>query len=65
MFSEILSIEVTLKNPLSVALTIDDVFPLWVFTPESQDGVELAPLSNESNAHVISVILFFLDYINV
>ncbi|GBM42531.1 Trafficking protein particle complex subunit 8 [Araneus ventricosus] len=35
---EIISIEVVLKNPLSVALTIEDVYPLWVFTPQAETG---------------------------
>ncbi|CAL1268042.1 unnamed protein product [Larinioides sclopetarius] len=35
---EIISIEVVLKNPLSVALTIEDVYPLWVFMPQAETG---------------------------
>ncbi|KAG8191463.1 hypothetical protein JTE90_020712 [Oedothorax gibbosus] len=40
--NETISLEVVFKNPLSLTLTIDDVYLLWNFTPQpkSEDNVE-------------------------
>ena len=58
LISEVLSLEVTLRNPLSVTLTIDNVFPLWTFIPQSQDGVEPTPISNETENNVTFSLAF-------
>lgn len=57
LFLEVLSLEITFKNPLSVSLIIDDVFPLWTFIPLSEDGSESPPISNEKDSNVSFICL--------
>lgn len=58
IIGETISIEVVLKNPLSVALTIDNVYPLWAFTPEAKGGDDERPacIKNEPGFNQEDVI---------
>ncbi|XP_054714525.1 trafficking protein particle complex subunit 8-like [Uloborus diversus] len=44
---EVISIEMSIKNPLSVNLVIEDVYPLWTFSQQSEGNEEAVILSNE------------------
>ncbi|GIY01023.1 trafficking protein particle complex subunit 8 [Caerostris extrusa] len=50
--------EVVLKNPLSVALTIEDVYPLWTFTPQVKIGSDekLDFIKNEPGFHQSDIL---------
>lgn len=53
--SEIISFEVVVKNPLSVALTIDDVYLLWTFTPENDGNGDVSIVKNEPGFSSVSI----------
>lgn len=46
---EVISVEIVVKNPLSLALTIDNVFLLWTFTsvPENEGTSDPVVVTNE------------------
>ncbi|XP_035218300.1 trafficking protein particle complex subunit 8-like [Stegodyphus dumicola] len=59
---ETISIEVVIRNPLSVALTIDNVYPLWTFSSQTDpaSGKEPITVSNEvdfSKAMVLNAVV--------
>ncbi|GIY59385.1 trafficking protein particle complex subunit 8 [Caerostris darwini] len=58
IIEEKISIEVVLKNPLSVALTIEDVYPLWTFTPQVKIGSDekLDFIKNEPGFHQSDIL---------